>query len=191
MKLSTPEEMRRAGQPHSHCMDCHVQKHSITGRAISGNLDISEAPHNGKNLMRYTNASTAWTPWLSVGTFQNERESEKNYSCHHSAWNSCRHDFYVFYKRCIYTYIYVYLMCPQSTPSKNGWLLISSTPLLPILFSESVQNLKRWGGKKSREHYNKCWQVQNKIKVSWYQGVLAHCLKLLHLLVNIKAAHCP
>ena len=33
-------------------------------------------------------------------------------------------------------------MCPQSTPSKKGWLFISSTPLFPILFSESIQNLE-------------------------------------------------
>lgn len=34
-------------------------------------------------------------------------------------------------------------MCPQSTPSKKGWPFISSTPLFPILFSESIQNLEK------------------------------------------------
>lgn len=36
-----------------------------------------------------------------------------------------------------------YLMCSQSTPSKNGLLFISSTPDAPILCSHSQQNL-RW-----------------------------------------------
>lgn len=54
--------------------------------------------------------------------------------------------------------VYTYLICPQSTPSKNGWLFISSTPLLPILFSESIQNLEK--GKKQRECYYKFRQKQ-------------------------------
>jgi hypothetical protein len=40
------------------------------------------------------------------------------------------------------------LMCPQSIPSKKGWSFISSTPLFPILFSESTQNLEQ--GNRSR-----------------------------------------
>lgn len=36
---------------------------------------------------------------------------------------------------------FMYLMCSQSTDSKNWWLLISSTLTAPILFSASVQYL--------------------------------------------------
>lgn len=39
-------------------------------------------------------------------------------------------------------FVFMYLMCSQSTDSKNWWLLISSTLTAPTLFSASVQYLK-------------------------------------------------
>lgn len=54
-----------------------------------------------------------------------------------------------------------YLMCSQSTPSKNGLLFISSTPDAPILCSHSQQNLgwkEEW---KWRENENESIPSRN------------------------------
>lgn len=52
-------------------------------------------------------------------------------------------------------FVFMYLMCSQSTDSKNWWFLISSTLTAPTLFSASVQYLKHTNSRRMIQLSNK------------------------------------